>query len=113
MDRSRVMTLIAQGYKQDAMGQMVPTETRRDVFCNVTSVTASEFFAAAQTGLKPELRATLFGPDYQGEEIVELDGVRYGVYRTYLGKKETVELYLERKVGVAHGENGEDRRAGD
>lgn len=104
MDRSRVLTLIAKDYTADSIGQMVPTETRRDVFCNVTSVSASEFFAAAQAGLKPELRATLFAPEYQGEEIVELDGVRYSVYRTYLGKKETVELYLERKAGVTHGE---------
>lgn len=104
MDRSRVLTLIAQGYAADSIGQMVSTETRRDVFCNVTSVSASEFFAAAQAGLKPEVRTTLFAPDYQGEKIVELDGVRYSVYRTYLGKKETVELYLERKAGVTHGE---------
>ena len=42
----------------------------------------------------------MFAPDYNGETIAELNGVRYSVYRTYLGKNETIELYLERKAGV-------------
>ena len=100
MDRSRVLTLIRVTYTHDDIGQQVPQETRHDVFCNVTSISASEFFDAGRAGLKPEYRATLFVYDYDGEEIVELDGVRYGVYRTYLGRNETIELYLERKVGV-------------
>lgn len=108
MDRSRVLTLISVTYKQDAsgryeqddLGQLVTNEALRDVFCNVTSVSASEFFEAGRAGIRPELRATLFAFDYHGETVVELEGVRYGVYRTYLGKGETVELYLERKAGV-------------
>ena len=108
MDRSRVLTLIGVTYKQDAsgqyekdaLGQLVTAEEPRDVFCNITGVSASEFFEAGRAGLRPELRATLFAFDYHGEEAAELDGVRYGVYRTYLGKDETVELYLERKAGV-------------
>lgn len=100
MDRSRVLTLIRVTYTDDSIGQQVPQETRRDVFCNVSSVSASEFFDAGRAGLKPEYRVTMFAHDYEGEEIVELDGARYGVYRTYLGKNETIELYLERKAGV-------------
>ena len=42
----------------------------------------------------------MFAYDYEGESIVEIDGTRYGVYRTYLGKNETLELYLEQKTGV-------------
>ena len=100
MDRSRVLTLIDVTYTPDAIGQQIPTENRRDVFCNVTSVSASEFFDAGRAGLKPEYRAVMFVHDYDDEEIVELDGVRYGVYRTYIGRNETIELYLERKAGV-------------
>lgn len=100
MDRSRVLTLISETYTEDAIGQQVPQESRRDVFGNVSSVSASEFFDAGRSGLKPEWRVTLFSPDYSGEEIVELEGVRYSVYRTYLGKNEAIELYLERKAGI-------------
>lgn len=100
MDRSRVITLIQTTYTVDKIGQQVPVEIGRDVFCNVSSVSASEFFDAGRAGIKPEYRVTMFAPDYEQEEIVELDGKRYGVYRTYLGQNETVELYLERKAGV-------------
>ena len=66
----------------------------------VTSVSAEEMLAAGQSGLKPEWRVIMFAYDYNGQQIVELDGVRYSVYRMYLGRNETIELYLERKAGV-------------
>lgn len=100
MDRSEVLTLIAVSYTQDAIGQQVPTETRREVFCNLSSVSASEWFEAGQAGLNPEYRAIMFVYDYNGEGIAELEGNRYGVYRTYLGRDDMIELYLERKAGV-------------
>ena len=100
MDRSTVLTLVGIAYTQDAIGQQVPEETRRDVFCNVSSVSGTERLDAGRNGIKLEWRVTMFSPEYSGEEIVELEGVRYGVYRTYLGKNETIELYLERKAGV-------------
>lgn len=100
MDKSKVLTLISETYIVDEIGQQIPQETRRDVFCNISSVSAAEWFEAGRSGLKPEYRATMFSYDYGHEKIVELDGVRYGVYRTYLGKNESIELYLESKVGV-------------
>lgn len=100
MDRSRVLTLIGVTYTEDAIGQKIPSETSRDVFCNMASVSASEWFDGGKVGLNPEYRATLFFPDYHGEQIAEFEENRYGVYRTYLGKNEMIELYLERKSGV-------------
>lgn len=100
MDRSRVLTLIEEAYKPDTLGQLIPTETRRDVYCNLASVSASEWFDGGRVGLNPEYRATMFVYDYNGERIAELDGVRYGIYRTYLAQNEFIELYLERKAGV-------------
>lgn len=100
MDRSRVLALIEEAYKPDTLGQLIPTETRRDVYCNLASVSASEWFDGGRVGLNPEYRATMFVYDYNGERIAELDGVRYGIYRTYLAQNEFIELYLERKAGV-------------
>ena len=34
------------------------------------------------------------------EKIAVVDGVRYGIYRTYRAKNETLELYLEAKAGI-------------
>lgn len=100
MDRSSVMQLIAVTYAEDDIGQRVPAETARDVFCNVASVSANEWFEAGRAGMQAALKVTMFAPDYQGEQIAVVEGVRYGIYRTYRAKNETLELYLERRAGI-------------
>ena len=100
MDRSRTLKLISQTYKKDSIGQMIPEETEREVFCSVSSVSGSEWIEAGRNGIRPEVKITMFQPDYQGELITELDGTRYSVYRTYMAKNELIELYLEKKAGV-------------
>ena len=100
MDRSDVITLIAATKKQDDYGVWRQTETRRDVFAQVDSVTRSEFFEGGRNGLNPEFRFTMFFADYDDERIVEFRGKRYSVYRTYIGRNDTLELYVERKGGT-------------
>jgi len=72
MDRSNVLNLISTTYTTDSLKQKVKVETARPVFCNLRSVSRSEWQAAGQLGLKPELVATMFAPDYQGETIAEI-----------------------------------------
>jgi hypothetical protein len=43
----------------------------------------------------------MFGPDYAGERIVEYNGVRYAVYRVYQATTDTMELYVQKEVGVS------------
>lgn len=100
MDRSDVIDLVSQSVTKNEYGVWQPTETKRSVFCSVASVTASEFFDGGRNGLNPEYRFTMFGPDYQGERVVEYAGLRYGVYRTYKAKNDQIELYVERKGGT-------------
>lgn len=82
MDRSSVITLIKTTYTTDAIGQQIPVETSRTVYCDLRSVTRNEWAAAGQLGLNPELVAVMFAPDYQGEEIVEISvsGISEAVY---------------------------------
>lgn len=100
MDRSRIIKLIKQTYETDEIGQKVPVETETEVFCSISSVSGSEWFEAGRNGIKPEIKVSMFCHDYKGERIVELDGIRYSVYRTYQAKHEVIELYLEKKAGV-------------
>lgn len=90
---------------QDSFGQWTEETIERPVYGNVTSVTASEFFAGGQNGFKPEYRITMFGPDYEGEENLKLDGVIYSIYRTYRARTDEIELYVERRAGD-HENNG-------
>ena len=108
MDRSIAFYLIAETMAQDTIGQWIKTETKRQVFGQVSSVTASEFFAGGQNGFQPELRITMFGPDYQGEENLELNGERYSIYRHYQSRTDTLELYVEKRRGDREDPEEED-----
>lgn len=100
MGRDHVCTLIGVTYEQNALKQHVPKESKREVFCNVEGLRQSEFFAAGRNGLRAQFMLTVFPDDYAGEGTVEVDGVRYGIYRTYPAKHDKLELYLEKKGGV-------------
>lgn len=107
MDRSSVITLLATVKAQDAFGVWQETETSRDVFCQVNSVTRAEFFDGGRNGLNPEFRFTLFFGDYNGEQTVIYNGKAYAVYRTYHARTDEIELYVQRKGGTNGKENSD------
>lgn len=98
--RNDVITLIAQTYAKNAYGVEIPTETTREIYCDVKSISQREFYAAGENGFKPELRFDVFAYDYNGENLIEYNGNRYSVYRTYQNSNNVLELYTERKIGV-------------
>ena len=104
MDRSDTIRLISVTYSKDAHGIQRAAESEpREVMCQVNSVTRNEFFEAGRNGLNPEYVFRVFFGDYDGERIVEYKGKRYGVYRTYHGRNDMMELYAERKGGTTGG----------
>jgi len=100
MDRSEVLTLIGTTRTQDEYGIWHETPTARNVFCQVNSITRSEFFDAGRNGLNPEFMFSMFAGDYEGERVCEYRGQKYSIYRTYLGRNDVIELYAERKGGT-------------
>ena len=100
MDRSEVITLLSTVKQQDDYGVWRETETGHDVFCQVDSVTRAGFFEGGRNGLNPEFRMTMFFGDYNDEKILVYRGKAYSIYRTYIGKNDTIELYVERKGGT-------------
>ena len=96
--------LISQTISLDDYGNEVATETETTVYCEVDSITQSEFFAAANTELNPEYKFTVFFGDYGGEHLLDYNGVRYYIYRTYR-TGDYMELYAERKAGVTENES--------
>ena len=99
MDRSSVVTLISETWIEDAYGIYQPTRTERDVYCNVSSVTQSDWYEGGRNGLNPEYRFTMFFYDYADEEIIRYNGKEYTVYRTYRAENDEIELYCQRKQG--------------
>lgn len=100
MDRSNVIYLIGETYEKGKYGVYTAVETRRKVYANITSVSASEWFEGGRNGLNPEYRMILFKHDYHGEDILEYNGIKYSIYRTYEGRNDTLEVYCEKKKGT-------------
>lgn len=103
-----MLTLYADVVTYNEYGVAVKTQTSRNVYCKVDSVTRTEFFEAGRSGLNPEYRITMFFGDYKGETLCSYKGRFYSVYRTFLAKTDIIELYVERQGGtngvVANGE---------
>lgn len=100
MDRSDIITLIKTNDYQDSLGVWHEDEIRRDVFCHVSSATNQEWNAAMQNGLKAAYVFSVFAPDYDNEEVVEYNGNKYSVVRTYRSIDDGLELHCMTKKGT-------------
>ena len=99
MDRTAVLYLIAETWTVDDYGIMRPTHYKRQVYCQVNSVTGAEWFEGSRQGLNPEYRLIMTADDYNNEKLAELNGLPLSIYRAYKGRNNTVELYAEWKKG--------------
>ena len=96
-----VIDLIKTTYIKDTYGVPQPSDTLREVYCRVDSITRAEFASAGRNGLNPVYVFTVFAGDYQGEQTVRYDGDNYAVYRTYRRSDDDyIEIYVERKGGT-------------
>lgn len=103
MDSLVKATLITQTQTYDTLGQVVNTETTTEVWATKRSVTRQEWFDAGSNDFNPEFQIELYNFEYGGQAIVEVDDVRYSVYRTYTPiNSDLIELYLQKQGGVAY-----------
>lgn len=93
------LTLIGETIVEDEIGNQQPVETQTTILCALNSVGRSEFYSGAAAGLRPELVFVIHSYEYSGERIVEFEGKRYSVIRTYQTGTEEIELTVERVVG--------------
>ena len=94
---AEVLTLIRLETTLDEYGDPVIDEIRRDVFAEQLSIGQKEFYQAHAVGLQPEVKFKLADYlDYEEEPLVEHDGQRYRVLRTYrTGQELEVVCYRE------------------
>ena len=102
--------LVKQEETQDSMGiWQEPEETKREIFVTVKSASRAEFFKAAQTGNRCDFVFLTSPLDYSGENIIEWNGRRYDIYRTYYDPTlDQMELYAEERAGVTDGGEQEE-----
>lgn len=92
-----VIELVAESAASDPIGQQVVSKTARRVFANEFAVSSSEFYDAAQFGLKPSRRFQIRAVEYDGERVATVDGDEYTVLRCET-RGEWATLTLERKA---------------
>ena len=99
MIREGVITLIAESEKAHGVHEK-STETGHEVFCQIKSVSRSEFYSAMNVGVKPELVLKLYvREEYEDERLANFEGKRYEIIRTYETDDGGIELILERADG--------------
>jgi len=92
--------LLSTTYQKNEYGVSKPVNVKKETFCEVKSISRSEFYQAGTQGLKPSYVFLVFKGDYSGETVIEYNGATYSVYRTYATDNDYLELYVERKVGT-------------
>lgn len=93
------INLISVVQSQDEMGNIIETETSRQVYVRSKSVGAREFYNADINGWKVETEFDIFKTDYRGEKYIEFDGHRLVVIRTVAKDGFYLALVCGQRVG--------------
>ena len=93
-----VAYLVNEVLTEDDIGNSVSETSETAVFCEISSVSQSEFYKAAAVGYKPQCRLKMWQDEYGGQSLVRIGKVYYTVIRNFTANGMT-ELYLEGRVG--------------
>lgn len=95
-----VLYLISETVQvDDSTGDWVTEKSSKPCFCEVKSISMSEFYQANAEGFKPELKFVIADYlDYNDERIVNYDGRDYEVIRTYRSQGNSLEITVQRQV---------------
>ena len=100
-EESGEIKLIPQRFNKDADGiAHAENYQPKTVFCKVRSATAAEVFDGGRNGLNPAYTFKVNRWEYENETIVEYEGERLSVYRTFRVSADEIELHVERKAGA-------------
>lgn len=90
------------GIIEDDVGNQIPIDpVETPVYCRIESVGRNEFYNADVTNLRPEYIFIVHAYEYNKEPVVEFDGERYRVIRTFSNSFEEVELTVEKVAADA------------
>lgn len=82
MEFTEELTLIKQTPSQDSIGQVVLTETRKNVLAKRRMLGSKEYYGALAVGIRPTAELLIRISNYDNEQEVEYKGIRYSIIRT-------------------------------
>lgn len=100
MNKIANVKLISQNISYSEIGVPVSTSSTTELIGNFQTVSAQEFYRGGELGIKPEFIIKVWDAEYNGETLLEYDGKRYIIYRTYLVSDGRRELYCQKDVGA-------------
>lgn len=98
MRYNSVIELIAVEVVEDEIGNQIEQEIERKVFANEMSIGQSEYYNAASAGLRPSKMFEVYTFEYQGEEALRHNGIKYRIIRTET-RGEKTRITCERVIG--------------
>lgn len=93
------LILIGGEGEPDEFGNWSDGDTETTVMACEEQISRSEFYQAAQSGIRPARLFIIHTFEYDDQQRVKIDGHVYSVVRTFERNSEELELYVERKVG--------------
>ncbi len=88
-----VITLVAIVETENEVGDLTQAETKTEVFAEVRSIGMKEKYESLAVGLKPELTFVLADYyDYDNQEFIDYNSIRYRVFRTYMKRTHELEI---------------------
>ena len=99
MRHKDVVKLISVTWTPDGIGNQTAKETKKEVFANMFTVSASEYYNAALTGLRPSLMFEIYSFEYGGQTRLGYEGKTYNIIRATTAGEKT-RLVCEEVAGV-------------
>lgn len=97
--RTDELILIKNTFENDSIGNQIEKNEESIVFCEVKSISRTEFYQAAQSGMKPGAAFIIYGFEYDNQEFVRHNGIKYKVIKTYKINDNDLELTCEKVIG--------------
>lgn len=95
---NEVIKLIGRTFAVNSVGDSIATETEREVFAHVSSIGFKRKMEALAAGFKLEWKFTLADDlEYQQEEMLEYQNVRYNIISVFVTDTHTCELLAARR----------------
>lgn len=92
MEDVEIVLIADKTDETDRDGYPIKTETEKTVFARKKSVARTEFYEALRSGMNPVYIFEMFAGDYDGQRLVEYEGVRYEVARSFQTSPDCISL---------------------
>lgn len=93
-----VIYLMRSTITQDDAANNIKDYVKRMVFTNQINVSSAAFYGAGNSGIRPDKEFEMHSFEYEGESMLEHNGLRYNVVRAH-GAGDKLRLTCERVMG--------------